>query len=156
MRSVDAVLKEVAFTHAKASLSSVMDEVVHDHQPRVVQRKGREEMLLVRRDDLAHWLATFRLNVFLTLDEGEVTAEARGLDVLGFGATAEGALEDLANELRVYAQRFFERSAFYRETDRAKHYPFLLRFALTPPDKHMDLIHADIAAAAETAVTRRL
>ena len=153
---MDSVLKEMAFTHAKASLSSVMDEVVHDHRPRVVQRKGREEMLLVRRDDLAQWLDTFRLDVFLTLDEGEVTAEARGLDVLGFGATAAEALEDLASELRAYAQRFFERSAFYRETDRAKHYPVLLRFALTPADKHLDLIHADIAAAAETAGFPRL
>lgn len=153
---MDEVLKEVAFTRAKATLSALMDEVVHDHQPHLVQRKGREEMLLVRRDDLACWLDTFRLDVSLTLDEGEATAEARGLDVLGFGATAEEALEDLANELRVYAQRFFERSALYRGTDRAKHYPALLRFALTPPGMHVDLIQADIAAAAEAAVSRRL
>jgi hypothetical protein len=141
-------LPEMDFSRAKAQLSAVMDDVVHKHQPQLIQRKGREAMLLVRPDDLARWLGSFCLDVRLVLDEGEVTAEAPGLGVLGFGESSETALEDLVCELRAYARRFFERSEFYRETDRAKHFPALLRFALTPPDKQLELIHSDIEAAA--------
>lgn len=146
----DSALRQLDFTHAKSGLSAVMDDVVHNHQPRVVQRRGREAMLLVRPDDLARWLEPFRLEVGLVLDGGEVTAEIPDMGVLGFGDTVDEALEDLAAELRAYAQRFFERSQFYIETDRARHYPTLLRFALTPAEKQLELIRSDIEAGAES------
>src|SRR5436190_7355237 len=145
-----SALPQLDFTHAKTGLSAVMDDVVHNHQPRVVQRRGREAMLLVRPDDLARWLEPFRLEVGLVLDGGEVTAEIREMGVLGFGETVEEALADLASELRAYAQRVFERSQFYVETDRARHYPALLRFALTPQEEQLDLIRGDIEAGAES------
>ena len=145
-----SALLEVDFTGAKAGLSAVMDAVVHDHEPCLVQRRGRESMLLVRPDDLARWLDTFRLRISFVFDQGEVTAQVSDLGVLGFGESVDEALEDLASELRAYAQRFFgELSEFYRHTDRAKHYPALLRFALTPADGHVDLLRADIEAEAE-------
>jgi PHD/YefM family antitoxin component YafN of YafNO toxin-antitoxin module len=149
--AVASALPEVDFTSAKAGLSAVMDDVVHNHQPRVVQRHGREAMLLVRPDDLARWLDTFHLNIGLILSDGEVTAEARGLGVLGFGETVDEALDDLASELSAYAADFFARFGFYRETDRFSHAPMLLRFAATPPDKRLELIHQDIEAAAKKA-----
>jgi hypothetical protein len=108
-------------------------------------------MLLVRPDDLARWLDTFRLNVSLILSEGEVTAEVRDMGILGFGDSVDAALEDLASELGAYAADFFSRLPFYRETDRAGHAPTLLRFAVTPANKWLDLIHADIEAAAKKA-----
>ena len=146
-----SALPEIDFTSAKAGLSALMDEVVHNHQPRVVQRRGREAMLLVRSDDLARWLDTFRLDIRLILNEGEVTAEVRELGILGFGETVEAALEDLASELGAYAADFFARMQFYRETNRFAHAPALLRFAVTPADRRLDLIHEDIEAAAKTA-----
>lgn len=137
-------LPEIGFSEAKSGLSDVMTSVVHQHQPRLVQRHGgKESMLLVRPDDLVHWLSTFTFDLGVTLDEDDVTLEVRGLDVLGFGATFEEALEDAASELRLYAKRFFERTQFYRESDRAPHFPFLLRYALTPDDQQVALLQSD-------------
>ncbi len=55
-------------------------------------------------------------------------------------ATLEEALADAVEELRAYAQRYFADAAFYAKTDRASHWPWLLRFALTSPDRQVQLL----------------
>jgi hypothetical protein len=144
-------LESVNFSKAKSGLSVVMDDVVHARQPRLVQRHGgRESMLLVRPDDLIRSLEQFRLAFTVTIEPGEVTVAVPEFGVLGFGDDLDSAMKDLVAELRAYSRRFFERSAFYLETDRASHYPKLLRFALTHPDEQLDLLYqdADVAAGA--------
>jgi antitoxin of RelE/RelB toxin-antitoxin system len=142
-------IPEIDFSSAKSALSSLMDEVVHQRQPHLVQRhKGRETMLLVRPDDLARWLETFRFSVAVTFGEGDAAVEWEGFGVVGVGEDLHAAMEDLVVELRAYARRFFEQSQFYAQTDRARHYPWLLRFALTPPDAQLELLYADADAAA--------
>ena len=63
---------------------------------------------------------------------------AQGL--LGIGETVDEARADLLTELRAYARDFFERTSFYGETDRAVHAPWLLRFAVTPPELQAELL----------------
>ncbi len=140
------VFPEVGFGRAKAGLSELMTEVVHRHHLRLVRRhRGKEAMLLVAPDDLDDLLdlARFRFDPQVTFDEGEATVALRDLGVLGFGHSVDEAMEDLVEELRAYAVRFFERWNFYRETDRRKHAPWLLRFALTRPDRQLELLYED-------------
>jgi hypothetical protein len=145
-------LASIDFSRAKSSLSELMTEVVHRHSPRIVRRhRGKEEMVLVRSDDLALFLRSFRFDPRVTIDEGEVTAELAELGLLGFGETFEEAMEDLREELRAYAHDFFERASFYAETDRAGHAPWLLRFALTPPDRQLELLYEDSREAVNPA-----
>jgi hypothetical protein len=134
-------LPSLEFSRAKSELSDVMTKVVHEHRPSIVSRhRGKERMLLVRTDDLARHLAGFRFEVELVEDEDEVTAVLPALGALGFGPTADEALDDLVVELRLYASDYFERPAFYAATDRAGHAPWLLRFALTPVAEQRDLL----------------
>lgn len=132
------------FSRAKSALSEVMTEVFWEHRPRVVSRhRGREEMLLVRADDLARYLDPFRFEPEVTITGDEVTAVLPRFGLLGFGATLDEAMEDLADELRSYASDFFARASFYAATDRAEHAPWLLRFALTPPEHQLELLYED-------------
>ena len=145
-------LASLDFSSAKSTLSELMTQVVHGHAPRIVSRhRGKEEMVLVATDDLARFLESFRFDPRLTIDGDEVTAELAELGLLGFGETLEAAMEDLVEELRIYAGDFFERASFYAETDRADHAPWLLRFALTPPDKQLELLYEDSRQAAAPA-----
>ena len=49
----DAIVPTSDFSPAKARLSDVMTQVFHGHQPQLVSRhRGKEQMLLVRPDDL--------------------------------------------------------------------------------------------------------
>lgn len=133
----------VDFSRAKSSLSDLMTRVVHEHRPTIVGRhRGKERMLLVRTDDLAAYLTSFRFDVEVAEDEGEVTAALSRLGLLGFGTTRDEAIDDLLVELRTYAEDYFERASFYAATDRAGHAPWLLRFALTPSPEQRALLGA--------------
>jgi antitoxin YefM len=141
-------LTSVDFSRAKAALSEVMTQVVHERSPQIISRHGgKEEMVLVATRDLAAFLDRFRFDPQVTIDAGEVTAELPLFGVLGFGETLEQAMEDLVEELRLYARDFFERASFYAETDRAEHAPWLLRFAITPANRQVDLLFEDSRAA---------
>jgi hypothetical protein len=145
-------LASLDFSRAKSALSELMTQVVHGHAPRIVSRhRGKEEMVLVATDDLARFLESFRFDPQVTIDAGEVTASITRLGLLGFGETLEAAMEDLVEELRLYAGDFFERASFYAETDRADHAPWLLRFALTSPDRQLELLYEDSRQAAQPA-----
>ena len=146
-------LSEKTFSSAKSSLSSVMDEVVHQHRPHLVLRHGqKEQMLLVRPEDARRWLDTFRFSLTVTLDEGQVAVFADCVNTFGVGESFDDALDDLVVALRDYAHRFFvERPNFYAETKAAEHAPWLLRFALTPPDEQRALLDADLRASASAA-----
>ena len=142
-------LASIDFSRAKASLSDVMTHVVHDRSPQIISRhRGKEEMLLVGTRDLAEFLDSFRFEPRLTIEPGEVTAELEQLGLVGLGESTEQAMQDLVDELRLYARDFFERASFYAETERAAHAPWLLRFAITPPDRQLDLLYEDSRAAA--------
>ena len=145
-------LASLDFSRAKSTLSELMTQVVHGHAPRIVSRhRGKEEMVLVATDDLARFLESFRFDPQVTIDVGEVTTALPDLGLLGFGETLEDAMADLVEELRLYAGDFFERASFYAETDRADHAPWLLRFALTPPDRQLELLYEDSRQAAAPA-----
>ena len=97
-------------------------------------------MLLVRSDDLSRWLDTFTFSFAVAPGEDDVAVVIEQVDVVGVGDTFDAALDDAVEELRVRAQSFFERTQFYLETDRAAHVPYLLRFALTPPEQQKALL----------------
>jgi len=139
--SATVPLPAIDFSDAKAHLSDVMASVVHQRQPRLVRRhRGKEAMLLVPPDDLARALRTFRFDASVIHSEGETTVALEQFGVLGFGKTLEEALADALEELRAYAQRYFADTAFYAKTDRAGHWPWLLRLALTPPEQQTALL----------------
>jgi hypothetical protein len=52
------------------------------------------------------------------------------MGVLGFGETLDEAVDDLLDELRAYATRFFREPARFMATSRGAHAAALLRFAL--------------------------
>jgi len=146
------------FAQAKMALSTLMTEVVHHHRPYLVRRhRGREAMLLVAPDVLSDLLelSGYRFEPKLTIDHDQVTVELANLALLGFGDSLEEAMEDLVEELRGYARRFFDRWDFYRETDRRKHAPWLLRFALTPPARQLELLYEDSRSRPEEKETTK-
>jgi hypothetical protein len=134
----------IDFSPAKSQLSDVMTQVFHGHQPRIVSRHhGKEQMLLVRPDDLVAMLGEHRLDVHVVYDADEVTLRVPDMGVLGFGETFEEAIEDLLVELRAYATRFFREPARFMATSRGAHAAALLRFALAGEDEQRRMLGLD-------------
>ena len=129
-------VRTIDFSPAKNQLSDVMTQVFHGHQPRIVSRHhGKEQMLLVRPDDLVTMLGKYRLDVRAVYDAGEVTLRVPDMGVLGFGETLDEAVDDLLVELRAYATRYFREPARFMATSRGDHAAALLRFALAGEDE---------------------
>lgn len=145
----ETVLPGVGFTEAKSALSELMTDVVHGHRPELIERhRGKEVAVLVAREDLLAMLCDFRFRPRVALGGEEATAVLEDFGLIGAGADFEAAMASLVRELRRYAHEFLvERPSFYMQTDRARHAPWLLRFALTPPDEHLDLLYEDSRAA---------
>src|SRR5450759_2333445 len=143
----EPLVPTIAFSPAKAQLSDVMDEVFHQHRPRLVSRhRGKERMLLVRPEDLLAMLRDHQLKVGAGYDGGEVTLRIPEMGLLGFGETLDEAIDDLLGELRVYAERYFEEPARYMGTSRADHAATLLRFALAEEAEQRSMLGLDDVA----------
>ena len=134
----------IEFSPAKAQLSDVMTRVFHGHQPRLVSRhNGKEQMLLVRPDDLIAMLGDHRFDVRAVYDADAVTLRIPDLGILGFGETLDEAVGDLLDELRAYAGRYFDEPVRYLATSRGAHAAALLRFALAGPDEQRLMLGLD-------------
>jgi hypothetical protein len=134
----------IDFSPAKSQLSDVMTQVFHGHQPRIVSRHhGKEQMLLVRPDDLVAMLGDHRLDVQAVYDADEVTLRIPDMGVLGFGDTLDEAIDDLHVELRAYATRFFREPARFMATSRGTHAAALLRFALAGEGEQRHMLGVD-------------
>jgi hypothetical protein len=111
-------LPSLDFSRAKGALSDVMTRVVHEHRPSVVSRhRGKEQMLLVRTDDLVRYLGAFGFDLEV-VEGGEVTAAVPKLRVLGF-VNLDDAIDDLWSS-SAYAADYFERAAHAATTARAR------------------------------------
>jgi hypothetical protein len=149
----DAIVPTSDFSPAKARLSDLMTQVFHGHQPQLVSRhRGKEQMLLVRPDDLVAMLADQHLEVRAVFDAGEVTLRVPEMGVLGFGDTLDEAAEDLLVELRAYAARFFHEPARFMASGRATHAGVLLRFALSTAEAQRQMLSDAVEPGATSAL----
>ncbi len=145
------------FSPAKARLSDVMTEVFHQHQPTLVSRhRGKEQMLLVRTDDLLAMLPSEPFDVEVAFDPASVTLAVPSLGVIGVGETTDLAADDLLIEIRAYAKRFFANPLRYFAAGQGERAGALLAFALADEDgqRRMVLGAAEPAPVAEVSAVR--
>jgi prevent-host-death family protein len=127
------ILPTRAFAEAKAKLSDLMSEVVREHRPVVVDRhRGKEEALLMSVEDFASVLEAFAFDPQVSVSDGEFVMRLPELNLVSGGETFDDAVQDMLELIEAYASDYFDRFDFYRHTDRRRHLPWLLRFALTP------------------------
>lgn len=148
------LLPHKRFAEAKSQLSEVMTDVVHRHQPQVVDRhSGKELMLLMALDDLAAMLESFRFDPRVSVSDGEFVVRLPELNLISGGASYEEAIAELVELVEQYGEDFLDRLDFYMQTDRRRHLPWLLRFALTAPERRTELF-AEVPAEANQPAAR--
>lgn len=138
MAAIEAIPAK-PFSQAKAELSALMDQVVREHRPAVIERR-REAMVALSLPDMRDLLTSFRLEPRVTIRRREATATLDDLGLVGSGRDLDGAVDDLLEEMRAYVADFIARYSFYMQTDRRGHAPYVLRFALTPAEEQRDLL----------------
>lgn len=136
-----ARLPERQFAKAKSQLTEVMNEVVREHRPLVVDRhRGRERAVLVEERDLESLLEPYGFEPVVHVHKGEFVVRLPELNLIAGSADLEAAIDELVALAEEYADVYLERVSFYRQTDRRDQLPWVLRIALTPPDSRRRLI----------------
>jgi prevent-host-death family protein len=135
------ILPQEAFTQAKARLSDLMDQAVHDHRVQVIDRhRGKERAVLVSVDDLGMLLEGFEFHPRVSVSEGEFVVRLPELNLIAGGASYEDALTELVELAEQQAQSFLDRLDYYMQTDRRGQLGWLLKLALTAPEERRSLL----------------
>ena len=129
------------FSPAKAHLSDVVTGVFHQHQPTLVSRHhGKEQVILVRVDDLLAMLPSDPFDVDVVYDPSSVAVAVPDMGIMGVGDTLDLAVEDLLVEMRAYAKRFFADSLRYFVAGQGARAGRLLAFALASDDAQRRMV----------------
>lgn len=146
------VFASAAFAQAKAKLSDLMDQAVHDHRMQLIDRhKGKEQAMLVSAADLGMLLEGFEFHPRVSVSEGEFVIRLSELNQISGGDSFEAAVEELVELVEDQARDFFDRLDFYMHTDRRGQLAWLLKFALTDPDQRAALFVPPAPAHEATA-----
>ncbi len=147
------VIRSRPFSEAKAELSEVMTQVVREHRPTVIARGGgKEAMVALDLDDFRLLLGSFQFEPHVSFGDEGVVAAIESFGLVGHGADLERAMNDLLEELRAYASDYIRRYAFYAQTNRRAHAPWIMRFAATPVEEQLALLSQE--PTEDAAVTR--
>ena len=80
------VLASAAFAQAKAKLSDLMDQAVHDHRMQLIDRhRGKEQAMLVSVADLGMLLEGFEFHPRVSVSEGEFVIRLSELNQISAG-----------------------------------------------------------------------
>lgn len=124
-----------------------MTEVFHLHQVTMVSRHhGKEQMVLMRPDDLLAMLPADPFETEVAYDAEGVAVTVPSLGVMGVGDTTDLAIDDLLVELRAYAKRFFENPARYFAAGQGDRAASLLVFALVDDAQQRRLVSGEHGA----------
>src|SRR6266516_1250599 len=146
------LLAQEAFAQAKARLSDLMDQAVHDHRLQLIDRhRGKEQAVLVSVDDLGMLLEGFEFHPRVSVSDGEFVVRLPELNLIAGGASYEDALDELVELAEHQAQNFLDRLDFYLQTDRRGQLGWFLKFALTAPRERRSLFSPADPAEARAA-----
>lgn len=133
------MLAELNITDARKKLSNLFDQVYNAYQPIIIKRKQTENILVLRADLQKALLSQFSLKPeILHEEDGSITLSLDSLDIYVNGENLNDAVDQLINELKIYAQDYVQRSQlFLNAPNRRSHFPYILRILLTENDQEL-------------------
>jgi len=140
-------LVELDFSVAKAHMSQLMTEAVRGQRPFLIHRRNEDDDLMgLSRSDVLELVGNApRFDPQIEFGDHTILATLPDFGVAGEGATADEAMEALVSEIQSYARSYFANRQFFRHTDRALHYPMLLRLIATDPKDRVRMLLDDSA-----------
>lgn len=124
---------------AKAKLPYVVNEAVHQHRPSVITRHGQSQAVVIGIADQREALRSYVFEPRVVIgDDVVITLDRHGL--VASAPSLSEAIDAMVDELRLHAADYLDRHDYFRYTQRAGEFPWLLRFALTPPGEQRQLL----------------
>ncbi len=143
------MLSELNLTEARKEFSSLYNQVFNSFKPTIIKRKKTEEVLLLHVDQQKMLLANYSLEPeIIKEDDGSITLALDNLEIYSNGSSLEDAIDELVEDLKVYASDYLQRSQlFLNAPNRKSHFPYILRVLLCDSDKDIrDLLELSNAS----------
>ncbi len=143
------MLSELNLTEARKEFSSLYDQVFNSFKPTIIKRKKTEEVLVLRVDQQKMLLANYSLKPeIIEENDGSITLALDNLEIYSSGSSLEDAINELVEDLKIYASDYLQRSQlFLNAPNRKSHFPYILRVLLCDSDKDIrDLLELSNAS----------
>ena len=143
------MLSELNLTDARKEFSSLYDQVFNSFKPTIIRRKKFEEVLVLRVDQQKMLLVNYSLKPdIIKEDDGSITLALDNLEIFSNSLSLEDAINELIEDLKVYASDYLQRSQlFLNAPNRKSHFPYILRVLLCNSDKEIrDLLELSNAS----------
>jgi PHD/YefM family antitoxin component YafN of YafNO toxin-antitoxin module len=136
------MLSELQFTEARNQFSNLYDSVFNSFNPAIVKRKQTEQVAMLRVDLLKMVLEDYKLNPEIIKEvDGSITLALDSLEIYANNSTLDLAVNDLVEDLKIYAQDYLDRSLlFFHAPNRKPHFPYVLRILLCNNDEEIRTI----------------
>lgn len=140
-------------TLARRTIGDVVTDAVVHHQPVPIERNGRDQALVLGRDDVLRLVAGHEFHPEVFSEEGAVSIWLPEFALYGRGGSFAAAQDDLLDEVRIYVEDYIERAAeFLRAPNRAHHYPWVLRALIAElKDELAEVMFAEPAGSSAPA-----
>ena len=136
------MLSELQFTEARNQFSTLYDSVFNSFNPVIVKRKQTEQVAMLRVDLLKMVLEDYNLNPEIIKEvDSSITLALDSLEIYANNSTLDLAVNDLVEDLKIYAQDYLDRSQlFFHAPNRKPHFPYVLRILLCDNDEEIRTI----------------
>lgn len=136
-------MQTIPATDIRKNFSSAIDTAVRE-KPVAFQR-NRDKLMLFSNAQVLGLLKDCSLKpVFISEEDGSITATLDGFDLVINAANQEEATTKLAEELIEYALEYYDQfQLYFSSNNRKQHFPYILRVLLAEDlDEVKELIHA--------------
>lgn len=121
----------LSVTAVRKRISRVVDEVVDEHRPIVVDRNRRDHFVMLASEDAQLLLEGYGFNPEVLVEPGAVSIWLPELALYGRGSSFVEAKQDLLDELRDYVDEYLEGAhAYLRAPNRRGHFPYVVKALL--------------------------
>lgn len=133
------MLSELNLTDARKEFSSLYNQVFNMYQPAIITRKKSEEVMVLRVDQQKMLLTNYSLRPEVIQEEDNtITLALDDLELYSNGSNLDEAVNDLIEDLKIYASDYLQRSQlFLNAPNRKSHFPFILRVLLCESDEEI-------------------
>jgi hypothetical protein len=136
-------MQTIPATDIRKNFSSAIDTAVRE-KPVAFQR-NRDKLMLFSNAQVLGLLKDCSLKpVFISEEDGSITATLDGFDLVINAANQEEATTKLAEEIIEYALEYYDQfQLYFSSNNRKQHFPYVLRVLLAEDlDEVKELIHA--------------
>ena len=136
-------MQTIPATDIRKNFSSAIDTAVRE-KPVAFQR-NRDKLMLFSNAQVLGLLKDCSLKpVFISEEDGSITATLDGFDLVINAANQEEATTKLAEEIIEYAVEYYDQfQLYFSSNNRKQHFPYVLRVLLAEDlDEVKELIHA--------------